>query len=615
MRLKFRFTPVLIWLATSCIAIVSCMLNYSAARIGDELVPVGHDSFYHARRILDTVQHPDAFYQFDSKIHAPEGSLLVWPWGYDYAMALTVRAGLAVGLSSEPIKLLLAIPVAAVCLSIGLLMLVARRLGLADWLAALAALCMALAPTTQLLHGYGAIDHHFVELICVLAALAAGLAWFREPNARSAVTLAAVFGLSLAIHNGLFILQLPFLATLIAGWLQGRQPPKQQTLLFATTLLAATLAVTIPSLPFRLGKFEFYTLSWFHLYVACGTALTAVLLVWLRPTRNTILAMVALAMVLLAPLLHEISIAQSFLSGSLGMLDTIQEMRSPMRLAREDGLMAATYFYSFLIWLAPLTLALCLVQCWRERHSRRLLFWITGAMGLGLLAMQMRMHYFGGFALYLPWLVLLNDYVAQHPELRKRSLLLATLALLLAYVPQIRYALIAPIPTAGDPWLKRLHPIFSAMRKACAEDPGVVLADATAGHYIRYFTDCSVIANNFLLTQQQFDKVDEVTRLFQLPAAELHERAPYVKYVLVRPMGLKREANGEYTYTFFSYAQQTLPVQLLLQPQPPAGYRLLDQVQFGVRYPDRSEAVPYARLYKIEAAAGHEIQSVNNVSH
>ena len=593
-----------IWVATSFIAIVSCLLNFSAARIGDEYVPVGHDSYYHARRILDTVAQPDGFYEFDPKIHAPEGSLLVWPWGYDYLMAGVVRAGLAVGLSSEPIKILLAIPVAAVCLSIGLLIVVARRLGLPSWLVTLAALCLALAPTTQLLHGYGAVDHHFAELICVLAALGAGLAWFREPNIRSAVAWGAVLGASVAIHNGLFILQLPLLATLAVGWLQGRQPPKQPTFALAATLLATTLAVTIPSLPFRSGKFEFYTLSWFHAYVAFGTALIAVLLVWLRPTRHAILALVAVAIALLVPLLHEIRIAQSFLTGTLGTLSEIQEMRSPLRVALDDGPMAVTYFYSFLIWLAPITLVLCLVQCWRERYSPRLLFWVTAAMGLMLLSTQLRMHYFGSFALYLPWLVLLNDYASTRIDLRKRSFLLASLALLIAYVPQIRHSLVAPIPTAGDIWLPRLHPIFPALRKACAADPGVVLADPTAGHYIRYFTDCAVIANNFLLTQQQFGKVEEILRLFTLPAAELPARAPYVKYVLVRPARLIREANGAYTYAFFGDTQPTLPTQLLLQFQqglPPA-YRLLDEMRFEVRYPDHSETVPYARLYKIESA-------------
>lgn len=600
-----------IWIAVTAIAVLSCSLNISAARIGEDYFPVGHDAFYHGRRILDAVSHPGEFYEFDTKIHAPEGSLLTWPWGYDYLMAGLVRAGMALGLSDQPIKILLWIPVAAVALSIGFLILIGRRLGLSNWPLTLAALCMALAPTTQLVHGFGEIDHHFAELICVLAALSAGLAWFREPNRTSSIALGATFGLSLAIHNGLFILQVPFLTTLAVRWWLGYSPPRRQIVIFVITLLLTALAVLVPSLPFREGKFEFYTLSWFHLYIVMGTSMTALLLTWVKPTRQSVIAMIALAAALLFPLLHEIRIAQSFLRGTLGMLDAIQEMRSPIKMAVEDGAMSVAMFYSFLVWLAPVTFALCAVQCWRERQSARMLFWVTSSMGLLLLSMQLRLHYFGGFALYMPWLVVLNDYVSTRMVIRKRAYLLGTLALLLAYVPQIRHALIAPIPRAGDLWFGRLYPIFPAMRKACAEDPGIVLADSTAGHYIRYFTDCSVISNNFLLTQQHFEKVYEAWRLFSLSPQQLIEQAPQVKYVLVRPANIVRQPDGEYTFSFFGQSKPQLETALLLGPaaELPPQYRLIDEVRFELRY-RQVETFPYARLYKIE----HGVQSLNEVS-
>lgn len=610
-----HWSTLAIWILVTAIAVLSCSLNLSAARIGDDYFPVGHDAFYHGRRILDAASHPSDFYEFDTKIHAPEGSLLTWPWGYDYLMAGLVRVGMVLGLSDQPIKILLWLPVAAVALSIGLLMLIGRRVGLSNWPLALAALCMALAPTTQLLHGYGEIDHHFAELIFVLGALAAGLAWFREPNGTSSIALGVTFGLSLAIHNGLFILQVPFLATLAIRWLLGHSPPRRETVIFAIALLVAALAVLVPSLPFREGRFEFYTLSWFHLYTTAGTAMTALLLVWLKPTRRSAIVLLALAVVLVLPLLHEIRIAQSFLRGTLGTLDSIQEMRSPIKMAIEDGGMSVAMFYSFLVWLAPATLVLCIVQCWRERQSQRLLFWISATMGLLLLSMQLRLHYFGGFALYMPWLIVLNDYASPRVDIRKRAYLLGTLALLLTYVPQIRHALVAPIPRAGDPWFERLHPIFSAMRKACAEDPGIVLADSTAGHYIRYYTDCSVISNNFLLTQQHFDKVFEAWRLFSLTPRQLIEQAPQVKYVLVRPANIVRQTNGEYTFSFFGQDKPQLETALLLGPasELPPQYRLLDQVRFEFRHGDQAENFPYARLYKIEQSTA-SVQSANEVS-
>ena len=69
------------------------------ARLGDEYLPVRQ------RLLLSRAPHsrhgrgPGAFYEFDPKIHAPEGSLLTWPWGYDYAMAWLVRPALVLGIA------------------------------------------------------------------------------------------------------------------------------------------------------------------------------------------------------------------------------------------------------------------------------------------------------------------------------------------------------------------------------------------------------------------------------------------------------------------------------------------------------------------------------------
>lgn len=616
MRLKISWSTLAIWVAVSVIAVISCSLSLRSAHLGDEYFPVGHDSFYHARRILDAVQDPSAFYQFDNKIHAPEGSLLVWPWGYDYLMAKVVRVGLALGLSTDPLMILLWIPVAAVTITIALLISVARRLGLSSWLVTLAALCMALAPTTQLLNGVGAIDHHYAELICILAALTAGLAWFRTPSVAASIALGSIFGLSLGIHNGLFVLQIPFLATLFAGWLQGNVPPRRPIIAFVVTLLVATVAVLIPSLPFQLGRFEFYTLSWFHLYIAGGTAAVTLLLSWLKPTRNSFIALAVAAVVMVAPLLHEIRTATGFLTGTLGTLGAIEEMRSPVTMAMQaDQRFPLSMFYSFLFWLAPATFVLCVVQCWRQRQSPLLLFWITSALGLAMLSLQLRMHYFGGFALYLPWLVLVQNYASQRVELQRRTYLVTTLALLLAYIPQIRYALIHTPARAADIWFEQLLPMLKILRETCAKDPGVVLADSTAGHYIRYYTDCSVIANNFLLTEQQFQKVDEGMRLFSLPPAEMPKAAPYVKYILVRAANLTRNAEGGYKISFFGDRTPQLAMALLLKPERerPLGYKLLNEITFQFQY-QTVETVPYAKLYRIEPQLTAPATSVNEVS-
>lgn len=594
-----------IWLLVGTVAALSCCLNFSAARLGTEYLPVGNDSFYHARRILDTVHDPASFYEFDTKIHAPQGSLLVWPWGYDYLMAKIVSVGMAVGASADPMAILVWIPVAAVFLSIGLLVVIARGLSLSYWATTLAALCMALAPTTQLLHGVGEIDHHYAEMIFLLASLAAGLSWMRNlADWRAAALVAATLGLAPAIHNALFILQIPLLVALAIRWLQDEPLPRKSAWSFGAVLLGTTLAILIPSLPFRLYRFEFYTLSWFHLYIALGSAAVVILLSVLRHSQRGLLILLAAGVALLLPILKQMVLAQSFLTGSVQWLEAIGEMTPPARLAMgPNGVARVTNFYSYLIWLAPLTWLLCAVQCWRERASQRLLFWMTSLAGLTLLFAQMRMHYFGDFALYLPWLILAQDWARQRPLLEKKVALIACLTLLLLYAPVLRHQLIAPMAHGDDETFDSLVESLTILRKACVEDPGVILADNNAGHYIRYYTDCMVIADNFLLTPQHFQKMDEVVHLFSLSSAQLVAAAPQIKYVLARPLAITRGNNGQFGYTFF-YTPHGLANELLLGAQQAVSPRF--ELLHELNLPG-NQRIPCVKLYRIRPASSNDV--------
>lgn len=608
---RLPWNLIAIWLVASTLAVLACSLNYPAAQLNGEYVPVGNDAFYHARRILDTVRDPGSFYEFDAKIHAPEGSLLTWPWGYDYVLAAIVRGGLAVGLSDDPMAILIWIPVAAVLFSVGLLIAIARLLGLSTPLTALAALCIALSPSTQALHGTGQIDHHYAELIFILGALAAELAWLRKPeSARRAVATAVVLGLAPAVQNGLFILQLPLLVTLFVLWLHGKAPPKRIGLVFAAALLLASLGILLPSAPFRMLRFEFYTLSWFHLYIALCSAVTVALLSRLKASRNGIVILLLISTVLLIPILHELPIAQAFVAGTPEYLQMISEMKSPWDVVGIMGPTAVSNYYSYLIWIMPFTALLCVYKAWQERNTARLLFWITSLMGLALLSLQVRMHYFGSFALYLPWLVLLQQHCERFPGHFRKAVLLGSLALLLLYFPPLRHQLVSPLAVANDISFPETRRILGSLAEACAKDPGVVLADTDLGHYIRYYTACSVIADNFLLTPQHFAKVEEVTGLFRLTATELQARAPQVKYVLLRPAEIRQTADGSLNYLFLVREDPRLASQLLLGPpsEIPASFTLLDQV----RLPELNNA-PYAKLYRIERA-GAQATRLSNTS-
>ena len=571
-----RSRVIWIWLLVSAVGAGVCSLTWPAAHIGksfaqvglqQEYLPVGADSFYHARRILDTVADPASFYEFDPKIHAPEGSLLVWPWGYDYAMAWLVRATKWIGVPGPPIAILIWIPVVAVLVSIGLVMWLARELCLSLWSSAIAGLCVALSPLTQQLHGVGNIDHHFAEYILLLAAMAFGLRWLKVPeNPLRAALLGCILGVAPAIHNALFILQLPLIATIALLWLQGIRLPERTVAYFAISLIASTIAVLIPSLPFRSGEFEFYELSWFHLYAACATSMAALLMTRLPQTSRHVGWLAGVAIAVLVPVVTQLVLAQSFLAGSIARLDGIVEMMSPIKLGGIFGLSFLSRTYSLLVWLLPLSAAYCVVQAWKDRASGRLLFWIHAGLGLTLLLVQARLHYFGSFALFLPLLVCAERMATRWQDRRRLLQLAMALALLIAYSPSVRHSLIDQDDLAGDQDFLALRLALVKLQQACAEKPGIVLADNDAGHYIRYYTNCSVIANNFLLTRQHEEKIRQIDYLTSLSAQTLRLVAPYVRYVLLRPVSISFNQEGRAVYSNFSQSRDLLFEDLMLKP-------------------------------------------------
>ena len=92
-------------------------------------------------------------------------------------------------------------------------------------------------------------------------------------------------------------------------------PPWRVTLALAAALLLVTLAICLPSGPFRAGLFDFYTLSGFHLYVAAGTAAFILLPTFLPRRTPQVIALALLALVTLLPMLGALDLGTSFLAG------------------------------------------------------------------------------------------------------------------------------------------------------------------------------------------------------------------------------------------------------------------------------------------------------------
>ena len=561
------------------------MYHLSATLVDGAFLPADHDSFYHARRIIDAIGAPLRMYQFDARIHAPEGSWVTWPWGYDTLMAFAAGAAMSVTRAEDPMSILAFIAPGWVFVNAALFLGVASRLQLSFAARALAMLFFATSPLTQSLHRVGMIDHHYVEYTFVLATLYFGLTWLRNPSVRRhAAALGAVLGAAPAFHNGLFALQVPILATLACLWLLRLPLERKAMLAFAVALVATTALLLLPSEPFRQGAFSYYLHSWFHLYIACCTALLCVLFNRLRATPRNAVLLATGALVLAAPTIAQVVLGGAFVFGTLDYIARMGEVgglgsRSLWSLTRE---------YSPLLWALPAAIAWL---CWRlRRHTDAASIYFVAMILFGsfLMLQQYRLEYFGSFALVLP-LCLLFDDLRRSARASSRAWSIALgVALAAATLPGL--LLLRWIePPGSDHQYMLTRAVYPALKTACATHPGVVLAEHGDGHYIRFHSECSVIADNFILTPQHVEKIRESEALLAGSLADVRQRAPYVRYILIR--------RGENVLDDVRGCGLDCPENHglrfeLLSKEPPKGPRLLHEV----RLPDGQ---PLARLYEL----------------
>ncbi len=264
------FQLALIWILGAVICLGVGLAPLSAAFIDGHYIPGGTDAFYHGRRILDAVANPSGFYQFDPQMDVPEGSLITWPWSYDWVLSLIVRAALALHLAQDPLAVLDHLPVLGFVFAMSLVMVICRQLQLSLTATLLAVLATALLPLHQSTFQVGNFHHHFAEQLFVLGTLAAGITWLRTPErVITAVIAGAALGIAVGVHTAQFILQLPVVAALAILWL--RRIPLPNTLpAFAAALFGGTLAVALPSLPLREGHFETWTCRGSRCTSACA---------------------------------------------------------------------------------------------------------------------------------------------------------------------------------------------------------------------------------------------------------------------------------------------------------------------------------------------------------
>lgn len=594
------WVALLIWLGASTLAIFFALVVSDSTLVDGAYLPRGNDSFYHARRILDAAVGTRGFYQFDERLHAPDGAWIPWPWAYDWLMAKATQLALAIAPHIDPAGFIAYVPVLWVLINAGLFLLAARAIGLSEEMQVIALLCFAISPLTQLLHSIGMVDHHYVEHTFVLLTLWLGLRWLERPeDAWRAGTLGCTLALATAFHSGLFILQLLPLTTVAILWLRGVTPSAGAVSAFIVALVSTTQLVLLPSEPYWQGLFEFGLLSWFHLYAAACSSAALAFMAWHPVSRGSLMGLALLCLALVAPLGGQLLGGAGFLSGSFSVLNLVIEVHSPYRLFTETyGPEQTASYYSWLMLGAPALLAWFAYRTLREQRPERLYYAVAVVFGLTLSLMQFRLHYFG-FLVFVTGALLLVDQLRARHGWHRGAVFAAALGItVLAYQPALRERLFVVYSPGADNDYAAALPIFQDLGTLCADDPGVVLANSNDGNPILFHSDCGVIANNFILRPEDERHLDEIGRLMRLDPAQIGAQRPDIKYVFVRAASFSIVQDGT------GHLAEEIPIakRLFLDAAPPAGFTLIRTI---VRDMEGGPDSIYARLFKVDASVSN----------
>jgi len=563
-------TNVALWLLATLIAVFFATLLKESAYFDGHYLPRTNDSLYHARRILDTAIGERGFYQFDERLHVPDGAWIPWPWAYDWLVAQSLRAALWIAPGTDPMAYLSYIAVFWIGINAALFLACLQAIGLSAGLRAIAMLGFALSPLIQLTHATAMIDHHFVELTFVLLAVWLGMRWLEDAaNRRRAALLGLVLGVSVAFHNGLFILQLPLLAAIFLLWLKGERLPLGAVKVLGGTLVATTLLVALPSAPLRAGFFDFALLSWFHVYIAFCSAVALLFLGAVEFSPKRLGALVGLAAALGVPILAQAVRGAMFFSGDLVMLDEVLEAQSPFRMMIETvGPTETASYYGWLIVAAPLIVAWFAWTALR-RDERPVVFYAVWALfGLAMLLLQYRFFYFGLlFLLSGPLLAL--DALARRRELRPGLVVVGALAALaVLYQPALRERLFTIYAAGGDRDYMGGLSAFEHLAELCAEHPGTVLANSNDGNAVLYHTDCSVVANNFIMRPEDERKLNEIVELMQSSPESIRQHEPPIDYLFLRVRDFSHLIDGDLVLD----TRNALSREMLIADEPPPGF-------------------------------------------
>jgi asparagine N-glycosylation enzyme membrane subunit Stt3 len=573
---------------------------HMSAYVNGEYIPQNADAFYHARRILDAVMTGHPVIQFDPRMHVPQGSWITWPWAYDQTMAWIVSLFGPYSTQQQAAHVLFVLPLTFIPVTIALMVWLTWQLRLPLGMSVLAVLALAAVPQIFMLYALGNVDHHDAEQIWTLLLLNGAVWMLRAPASRAApVFLGVALGTAVGVQNGLFMLPVVLVLALAIAWLRGLPLPDHRRLhALAVSLLLATLAVCIPSQQWRNGVFSYLELSWFQLYVA---AVCAAYIVWIAhagPSRRNLVLMATVGVAVLVAALVPIESGLRFASGRSDSIRNVVEAISPYSAVSRLGPGRSTRLFTWMMWFSLPAMVLCVWWAIRSSKPGLVVFAAISTVLLLLMQSQVRFDNLGMMSLVITLPMAAEELAARRHDLAKVARLGIVLLVCVCFLPT--KGIYATLWLPGDSYsYGAVRQNIKLLARNCATKPGVVLAPLDAGHWIRYHTDCSVIANAFVLSPLQVAKVQELHELLQLSPEQLRASRPDVLYVLAYMDVGSAMASGmmEPTEADIQAVLPDMPKlmgDLLRTDRPlPEGYKLLSAAQ------TRKGGI-YARVFEIE---------------
>jgi len=297
--------------------------------------------------------------------------------------------------------------------------------------------------------------------------------------------------------------------------------------------MIATILVVAPTTHFLQFEFVYYFTSWFHLYWAMAFCLSILFFSYAGYSRNRLLLFLLAVILSAIPILGSLTHGLNFIGSELPGFSQIEETYSlfSFMMSGEAKYLRQFYeYYSGFVFLLPFTLVLFAWLTRTEQRQEYIYFLIAAVVGAILMLSQLRFKYHASYILLIPLLLVVQNWKYE----KQGHKIIMTLLLFAACFIGPFNRLHEPRPLGGQGVYRALLPFYQAVGRQCHADPGVLLAHPDEGHYLRYHSDCRIVASNLLAAPRDFEYRALAFELFQMSVADLKQEHDWIDYIYAR---------------------------------------------------------------------------------